>query len=203
MIDVNIVSTDRRLSRLLELEAMRMGLSASVNGENECRVCLVDADTVPPFSTESAVILFGGREDSIAAYHAGLRLEKPFLLTELRRILSEQLSPQAPVPIKPRRRKLHPHCENTAKLTVDHDKKTASVGTEEPIKLSDTEYRLLCRLQEFGKTPLSEADVTDILGSSNSNKFNVYVCFLRRKLERGGLRVIRTVRGKGYILNIQ
>ena len=38
-------------------------------------------------------------------------------------------------------------------------------------------------------------------GKTDSNKVEVYLCFLRRKIERPlGLRLITTVRGKGYRL---
>ena len=201
MTDINIISTSPQFCRLLELEAARMGLSADVNSADECRICLVDADTVPHFVSDGTVVLFGGSAELPNTHSATVHLEKPFLLTDLRRILHTLLSPQPTRPLKAKTKKVIKRAP-ALKLIIDHQKKAATVGAEPPVKLSETEYRLLCRLAEHGDTPLSNADVTDILGETESNKLNVYICFLRRKLERGNLRLIRTVRGKGYILDI-
>ena len=42
-----------------------------------------------------------------------------------------------------------------------------------------------------------------ILGNTESNKYNVYICYLRKKLEQGSIRLIRTIRGGGYLLQIK
>lgn len=205
MIDVNIVSTDKHFCRLLELETTRLGFSSQISEApiSDSRVCLMDsgACTVPPPAQQTFLVLFGENASDQLAARTKIKLGKSFLLTELRRVLQSALFQQEPLPEKPARPKAPiPREPSDTRLTIHHKTKTAVVGNGEPVKLSDTEYRLLCRLRESGKKPLAAADVTDILGESESNKFNVYVCYLRRKLERGNLRLIRTVRGKGYLL---
>lgn len=204
MTSINIVSTDSPLCRLLELEMSRMGAQTYISPTPvaECPVCLMDADTcfVPPPSPQTVLILLGKSANKQLTDMARVHLEKPLLLEELRKALVAVLSPttipqkkmvwKRPSPSKGAR---HP-------LVIHHKARTASVGTHSPVKLSETEYKLLCRLREYGKKPLSADDVQDILGESDSNKFNVYICYLRRKLERGEIRVIHTVRGKGYTL---
>jgi DNA-binding response OmpR family regulator len=52
-----------------------------------------------------------------------------------------------------------------------------------------------------GRDALSEALQSMGRESTDSNKTEVYLCFLRRKIERPlGIRLITTVRGKGYRL---
>jgi len=52
---------------------------------------------------------------------------------------------------------------------------------------------------EASGEPVSRERIAEGIGESSANKVDVYICYLRRKLEQvTGLRVIRTVRGKGY-----
>lgn len=203
MMDVNIVSTDPIFCRLLSLEATRLGFGVHVSETPAADhpICLLDGDTctVLPSSEGTKLLLFGGSEGM--APDAFARFTKPFLLSELRETLLACLvrTTEAPVPVEPE--KTTPNRDTPRpRLVIDHQKKTATFGDGTPVKLSDTEYHLLCRLRASKKKPLSAKDVTDILGETDSNKFNVYICYLRRKLERGNLRLIRTVRGKGYTL---
>ena len=208
MTDVNIVSTDKHFCRLLELEVTRLGLSVQVSAAPiaDSKLCLMDGDTCtpPPPSSQTLLLLFGGKDNKETMPHVTARFSKPFLLTEFRRTLSDCLSRQQQTPEKNARKQTPSHCAlSSTRLVIHHKTKTATVSGGDPIKLSDTEYKLLCRLREYGKKPLAAADVSDILGDTESNKFNVYICYLRRKLERGNLRLIRTVRGRGYILDIK
>ena len=206
MTDVNIVSTDARFCRLLELEVKRLGLSSQISDAPiaDSKLCLMDGDTctTPLPSSQTLLLLFGGKNNKEPMPHVTASFSKPFLVTELRRTLLDCLSHQQQMPEKTDRPKAPPKYDpQGARLVIHHKTKTATVSGGEPVKLSDTEYKLLCRLREYGKKPLSAADASDILGDTESNKFNVYICYLRRKLERGNLRLIRTVRGKGYTLH--
>lgn len=205
MTDVNIVSTNPRFCRLLELEVTRLGLSSQISDAPiaDSKLCLMDGDTctTPPPSSQTLLLLFEGKDNKEPMPHVTARFSKPFLLTELRRALLDCLSHPQQAPEKTDRAQVPSQFDSRGtRLVIHHKTKTATVAGGEPVKLSDTEYKLLCRLREYGKKPLSAADVSDIIGSTDSNKFNVYICYLRRKLERGNLRLIRTVRGKGYTL---
>ena len=194
---INIASTDSRFCRLLYLELSRMGIYAEVTDAplESAELCLIDADTCPPTPPASGttIIVFGNSTDGKTYAHG--HLPKPFLLADFRRMITSFLVTKELPIIEPYSRK-----DDRGHLAIDHNNQTATVGNGEPIALSDTEYRLLCRLVEFGERPLSVGDVQDILGNTPSNTFNVYICYLRRKLERGNLRLIHTVRGQGYTL---
>lgn len=74
------------------------------------------------------------------------------------------------------------------------------------LSLSARETHLLAYLMEHAEQPLPRARILeDIWGDrteSERNVVNVYVNYLRNKLERGGRpRLIHTVRGVGYVLS--
>ena len=204
--NVNIVSRDPRFYRLVALELERFGLGITITESpaEDHMLCLVDVEcchALPP-SAGTVLILFGENAPEQLIRRAKERLPKPIPLPELRRVIVEQLSAREPS-AKKAILKRPSYRGREARLVIDHEKHAVTVGNSEPIFLSETEYKLLCRLKEFGNRPLSAKDVTDILGNSGSNKFNVYICYLRRKLERGSLRLIHTVRGQGYTLKSQ
>lgn len=201
---VNIVSRNPSLCRLLSLELSRFGLIPTVSEVplEKFGLCLIDALTcrdLPP-SEHTVLFLFGEPSDNKSERRARVRLPLPFPLAELRRAITEYLtdknsmpqtsSPPSPTAEEPRE----------DQLVIHHPSQSATVGNGTPVPLSEIEYKLLCRLQEFGSKPLSHEHVKDILGEATSNKLNVYICFLRRKLETGNLRLIHTVRGQGYTL---
>jgi len=73
------------------------------------------------------------------------------------------------------------------------------------IDLSSTEYALLCVLAENPEQALSRSQISDAVWgyamTPASNSLEVYVSYLRRKLEaEGEPRLIQTVRGIGYRL---
>ena len=203
--NVNVVSNDTRFCRLLELELSHLGLCATVTEHptEESAICLMDADTcqlLPP-SPHTVLILFGKTALDELALRAAEQLSKPFLLTELRRVIAEYMFAKKATSQRTNFKR-SPTYRGTS-LTFHHKTRSVTVGNSKPIALSQTEYNLLCRMKEFGEKPLSAKDVTDIIGDRSSNEFNVYICYLRRKLEHGNLRLIHTVRGKGYTLHPQ
>lgn len=204
MIRVNIISADPKLRRLLELEILRLGMALATNEapESGCQICLADADglkaaAIPP---QADLVLLGQCNDSALLAFAKARLDKPVLLEQLRATLCELNAPKAQKVSRARAKKTVLSQPPQATVTIHHPSRSASVGNDPPVKLSDIEYRLLCRLQEFGTRPLCAADAEDILGDVDRNKFTVHICYLRRKLETGNLRLIYTVRGQGYTL---
>ena len=76
---------------------------------------------------------------------------------------------------------------------------------ERSIELTRTEYRLLEVLLARPQRVLDRATIVDDVWGYNvdqaSNSLDVYIGYLRRKLEaEGGARLIHTVRGVGYVL---
>lgn len=212
---LNIVSTDATLSRIVELEASRLGMD--VKGSSaplaDAAVYLIDLDTCEdaPVPENAATVLLlreNGKEEAPAEGrgHVAAYLTKPFLLDELRFILTH-LAPSAQPLILPERsaaKRLRTRRDSIGtRLIIDHRARTASLSGSDPVKLSETEYKLLCLLYEHKNQPVSAEMASAVLGNTDSNKYNVYICYLRRKLERGALRLIRTVRGKGYMLQVK
>jgi two-component system response regulator MprA len=89
-------------------------------------------------------------------------------------------------------------------LVVDRDAMTCRRGTRE-IQLSRTEYQLLeLLLANQGKVLSRDVIFDKVWGydfGPESNSLDVYVGYLRRKLEADGEpRIIHTVRGVGYVM---
>lgn len=73
--------------------------------------------------------------------------------------------------------------------------------------LSATEFSLLELMARHLGEPVSKATMLERIwddGERDANLVEVYMSYLRSKLERGGLpRLVHTVRGKGYVLSAQ
>ena len=123
---------------------------------------------------------------------------KPFSLEEL------NLRIQA---ILRRRRPAEPAAETqrlvVGDLVVDDDAHRVWVGDEE-VELSPTEYRLLHFLMRNEGRVLSKAQILDRVWQydfdGDGSVVETYISYLRRKLDRGGPSMVRTVRGVGYSL---
>ena len=210
---INIVSDDTTLSRIITLEAARLGLEAVCSSAplSDQPLYLLDLDTcqnssVPEGAT--VILLAEGGKDSLPAEWSArdaVVLEKPLLLEELRWVLTRPYPAFVirPVIEKPATKKPRTRRESGLRLTIDHEARTATLTGGEPVKLSDTEYKILCLLYEHRNQPVSAEMAAEILGPADSNKYNVYICYLRKKLEQGSVRLIRTVRGGGYLLQIK
>ena len=89
-------------------------------------------------------------------------------------------------------------------LVLDRDAMTSTRGPRE-IQLSRTEYQLLELLMASQGKVLSRDDIFDKVWGYDfgpeSNSLDVYIGYLRRKLEANGEpRIIHTVRGVGYVM---
>ncbi|MDM7886208.1 response regulator transcription factor [Curtobacterium citri] len=88
-------------------------------------------------------------------------------------------------------------------LTVDEDARTATRGGE-PLDLTPTEYELLRHLARNQNRVLSRdqllANVWGMDFGAASNLVDMYVSYLRKKLDVGREPMLQTVRGAGYVL---
>ena len=140
-------------------------------------------------STENIV---GGLDSGADDY-----LVKPFKIAELAARLRTLL----------RRRGGETQVNNNyviADLTVDTDSKVVYRNSEQ-LKLTATEYRLLEYFIKNQKKVLSRIQILesvwDIDFNMGTNVVDVYVNYLRKKLEKnGGAKLIHTVFGMGYIM---
>jgi two-component system response regulator MprA len=137
-----------------------------------------------------------GANDQIVGLDAGADdyLVKPFSLQVLAAHLRAVL----------RRREPSPEVLRVADLELDTGSHDASRG-ERRFALTSTEYRLLLHLMREAGHVIPKADLTRRVWGydfdGNENVCEVYVGYLRQKLEAGGEpRLIHTLRGAGYTL---
>ncbi|GAA0439770.1 DNA-binding response regulator [Acrocarpospora corrugata] len=145
-------------------------------------------------------VLFLTARDSPADKVTGLTLggddyvTKPFdlaeLLARIRAILRRTGFP-------------HAHALVVGDLEVDvegHHVQRAGI----PVRLSPTEFRLLCYLADHAGRVVSKTriiqDVWQYDFAGDTSIVDTYVSYLRRKLEPTGPRLIHTVHGVGYVL---
>jgi two-component system OmpR family response regulator len=88
-------------------------------------------------------------------------------------------------------------------LVLDEDSHEVSRGGE-PITLTATEFELLRFMMRNSKRVLSKAQILDRVWSydfgGRSNIVELYVSYLRKKIDSGRDPMIHTLRGAGYVL---
>ena len=92
-------------------------------------------------------------------------------------------------------------------LVLDPAAHTVARG-ERMIELTPREFSLLEFLMRRAGEAISKADILhhvwDAHYDGDANVVEVYINYLRHKLERGeAARVIHTVRGRGYVLSVE
>jgi two-component system, OmpR family, response regulator len=88
-------------------------------------------------------------------------------------------------------------------LVLDEDSHDVTRGGE-PISLTSTEFELLRFLMRNPKRVLSKAQILDRVWSydfgGRSNIVELYISYLRKKIDSGREPMIHTLRGAGYVL---
>ena len=83
-------------------------------------------------------------------------------------------------------------------LNCDSESMTAIYG-EKKFALSEYEYKVLSLLCDRRGEVVTRDEISRMLGGEMSNMCDVYICHLRKKIDSTlGLKLILTVRGKGY-----
>ncbi len=201
---VVILSEDVQFARMLELEFAWCRLSvlaaAALCEQDRTDVLVLDLDsaTAPPSDRYRKMIGFSRRPaiSSEAARSCSMILRRPFRMSLLRREVLEQTGEgtawrEAPVtPLRQTARELHLNREESI-LICDGER----------IAVSPTECEVLACLLERRGNAVSRETLSEKIGKTETNKTDVYICYLRRKTD--GLpngRLIKTVRGKGYLI---
>lgn len=95
------------------------------------------------------------------------------------------------------------HVLTVGDLTLDEDSHDV-VRAGERITLTNTEFELLRYLMENPNIVLSKSQILDRVWSydfgGQANVVELYISYLRKKLEQGKTPMIHTVRGAGYML---
>jgi two-component system response regulator MprA len=168
-------------------------LMPKMDGIELCRRIRATGDTTP-------ILMLTAREsvsDRVAGLDAGADdyLVKPFALRELLARVRALLRRTA---------EAKSHVLAHADLSLDPETREVFRG-ERAIDLTRTEFLLLELLLRNARRVLTrELIFEEVWGYDmdwNSNSLEVYIGYLRRKTESGGEpRLIRTVRGVGYVL---
>ena len=192
---IAIVSKNKALSRLIELEAMSCGasvrsLTAMPRDVSAFSVIFLDTDTVTSQITGKEENIFTVSADGNQG--APKSLGYPPSLKELRDVIigAAETGREYGTSIDAREKSV---------IYLDRSQSTAVIDGER-YPLSEYELKVLEYLCERAGNPVSREELTELLGACAGNICDVYICRLRKKLELGGERkVIYTVRGKGYM----
>lgn len=175
-----------------DLVVLDLGLPG-MDGLAVCRRLRADGDDRPVLVLTAR----DGVDDRVTGLDVGADdyLVKPFALEEL---LARIRALLRRVTVEPDRRL------RIGDLTIDPAAREVR-RADRPVELTDLEFRLLLRLAEHPRMVLRHEALLDAVWGSQDeitkNTLEVYVGYLRRKLEAGGEpRLLHTVRGVGYVL---
>ena len=197
-VSVAILSEDAVFARLLEIECRfftrEIFCGKELPQDLRSTVLLLDLDgDVRPRANVASTVIGFTRDSHFStegeARRCSLVLHRPFSMALFRRELQQLLGSMP----ESREGKLPP-----PKLFFSEDGSTLVCG-EGRISLSPTEACLLsCLLERKGQV-IPREELSSRIGTTATNKTEVYVCFLRRKLQTAGVPYrIATVRGVGY-----
>lgn len=196
MYRIVILSKDALFSRMLKLELDgKFGAEAVISEESKnmnAELYIADADGgFARIPYDIPVIAFGTKDrGSYELSDNAVFFKRPFLIKDFLSSAEEMLS-----------------CKNEdggKGLTVHRGK--AFVDNNR-IALTDTEFSVLTLLYDNKGKTVSRDDIKRVIckkekNAAASNCADVYIRFLRKKLEEPyNIRIIRTVRGKGYTID--
>ena len=196
--NILILSKDATFARMLELELAAMHFSVAVNSAPTARqndLILVDLDSasIPKKAGESARIVGFTRHFDVSGLDAERRcsmiLHRPFQM----RILREECELLGTTA---QEQELQKGKENIPNIVLQGnnlilDGTTISLRAKESMVMS-------CLLANRGSVVLRET-LSTFIGESATNKTDVHVCYLRRKIAAVTERpIIKTVRHQGY-----
>ncbi|MFE7633311.1 response regulator transcription factor [Kitasatospora sp. NPDC057518] len=153
-----------------------------------------------------ARVLFLTARDAVEERIAGIAaggddyVTKPFSLAEvvvrLRGLLRRAAPPAAPG-------QPPPHALVLGDLVLDDRAREVTRGGE-AVELSPTEYALLAHLMRHSRQVLSKAQILDAVWSydfgGQAHIVELYISYLRKKVDAGRSPMIHTVRGAGYLI---
>ena len=197
--NILILSEDVVFARMLELELESMQFSVAINSspasrENDLVLVDLDSASVPRKASVGARIVGFTRHFDVSALDAERRcsmiLHRPFQM----RILREEV---ASIGATAQEREASKESANTIVLSGND----LALG-DAVLTLRPQEAKIMsCLLANRGKAVSREA-LSALIGESATNKTDVHVCYLRRKIATVTERpIIKTVRGKGYIID--
>ncbi len=181
---VSVFSADAEFSRMTVLFLRENGYTAEAYPQytrTDARVAVFDLDSCPPPDGEvcfTAAVGFSRREREDARFPVLLR---PFRYDALLSALLNQTGNAFPYSLDRGRRCVHmPYGD---------------------VRLSVTELRLFYALvSRIGEAVSADTLLREALPDGDRAALSVYICYLRRKIEKDGVRRILSSRGGGYML---
>ncbi len=203
---IAIYSADNAFARMLELEFSMLGVRVvRAASEDGCRVDVVlldlDSSAPPPSGSYGRMIGFTRRSstaDDDCRRQCSLVLHRPFEMRLLRREIMSELAGSAPI-VSGATDAADPALL-AKRITLDKEASCLRLDREAVVLTPNELLVAECLLSHRGDA-VSREELAALLGEASSNKVDVYVCYLRKKLERlTSVKLIRTVRNKGYLL---
>ena len=193
MTDINIIAKGN-LASLLVLEAERMGLSYKVTESpiKSARLYVADLDVCnkEKLDKEKTIAVNPSENDGFVG-----SLKWPFLLSEFKRLVYPLLFDN----LKRERESKQEDGEKRLVISVEPGSRCAVINRKR-ISLSPMEYIIFDALIKRRGEIVSCEELERLTDGGKSNKINVHVCLLRKKLEADGTKIIYSVRGKGFIV---
>lgn len=200
---VKIISNDAKFSRMLSIELSERGIEtvseAKSVADEEKLFIVADLDTCSleelNNAPEKATVIGYTREYpseiSEKCKKCSSVFVRPFYVSDFLEVFGESAMVESKRSSPAKKRHF---------LTVDQEAKVALWG-DMRIPLSDNECKVLAALCESRGEIVEREKIYALLGAEEGNMGDVYICHLRRKIDNKlGLKLIYTVRGKGYIL---
>ena len=198
---IAIYSSDAVFARMLELEFLTRNMSVITlerpNGDVFSEVALLDLDSASAPDAASYGRMIGFTKGAALADDGTRRLcsmilHRPFEMRLLRR---EIMGGREDVPMVSTESTSKP-----TKLLLDAKKSLLQIDGQK-ISLTPREYAVVSCLLKHRGMAVSRRTLSECIGESATNKTDVYVCYLRRKLDAVCPQsLIQTVRGKGYMI---
>ena len=189
MKDIAILTKDESLFTLLSIELERLGKTVGAEDTDECRVLIIDVDSFGDSNIKYKKKVFISRREENSK-GCDLFLKRPVHIGELCEGISGLFVEEKKSSPDRRAKK-----DNIA---LFESERTVSVNSKK-IRLSENEFVIFSLLVQKRGEAVSRDELAQRIGAAG-NEIDVYVCYLRRKLESGGRRLILTVRGVGYKL---
>ena len=196
--NILILSEDAVFARMLELELEAMQFSVATNSASASRrydLILVDLDSakLPKRVEEDARIVGFTRKFDVSALDAERRcsmiLHRPFQM----RVLREEV---ASINASPQGKDLYQNGKESLDIILEGNMLTLG---EEAFALRPKEAAIMSALLAKRGELVSREELSLLIGESSTNKTDVHICYLRRKIATVTERtVIKTVRGQGY-----
>ena len=196
--NIFILSEDAVFVRMLELELEAMQFSVEINSsptsrENDLILVDLDSAAIPRKAGRDARIVGFTRRFEVSGLDAERRcsmiLHRPFQMRVLREeVALLNANTQQREPVKEEKRGIEIALEGNILI----------LGGE-TLVLRSKEMAVVSALLAKRGEPVSREELSKRIGESSTNKTDVYVCYLRRKIATVTERqIIKTVRGQGY-----